>query len=193
MTVKGVHGIIKGWEPLSYADVSVPVCTSAWPPLRPVSVWPPLYGPLFFLLAWRWRTNRQSCRPLISKLSTSQWTARPGGSEWQDIKWLLDTWPRSNASLERTEETRSKRWRTSYSLFKPAMSNPRPSGRMQPSRRFYAAQLRFSLWKKSLTYWQPVLILITLNVTFLMQVVLSAIFSRLLPLQLDSNAFSILA
>jgi len=37
--------------------------------------------------------------------------------------------------------------------------------------------------------WQPVLILITLNTTFLMQVVFSATLSRLLPLQLGFERF----
>jgi len=40
-------------------------------------------------------------------------------------------------------------------IFRPAMSNPRPSGRMR-LRVFSAAQLRFSLWQKYPTYWQPV-------------------------------------
>jgi len=64
-------------------------------------------------------------------------------------------------------------------LLRPAMSNPRPS------RRFCAAQFRFSLLSKYL----PILILTILNLTFLMQVVFSATLSHLLPLQLGFERF----
>jgi len=58
------------------------------------------------------------------------------------------------------------------------MSDPRPS------RRLVRPSSGVACSKSVLRYWQPVLILIILNLKFLMQVVLSATLSRLLPLQL---------
>jgi len=66
------------------------------------------------------------------------------------------------------------------------MFNPRPVGRMRPSRRFCAAQFRFQLQSAVLTtspYFD------NLELTFLMQVVLNATLSRLLPLQLGFERF----
>ena len=71
------------------------------------------------------------------------------------------------------------------------MSNPRPA--CGPVEGFVRPSLGFRC-SKSILYtdkWQPVRILIILNLTFLMQVVFSATLSRLLPLQLGFTAFSL--
>jgi len=64
------------------------------------------------------------------------------------------------------------------------MSNPRPvSGPIEGFVVFAVVNVSYTV------YWQPVLILILLNFTFIMQVVLSATSSRLLPLQLEFERF----
>jgi len=65
----------------------------------------------------------------------------------------------------------------------PAMSNPRPA--CGPVEGFVWPSLGFRCSKCILyMYWQPVLILLILNLTFLRQVIFSATLSRLLPLHL---------
>jgi len=67
----------------------------------------------------------------------------------------------------------------------PAMSNPQPTGRMRPSRRFCAVQFGFSMQYKQPTYWQPPLILINLYLMFLTKAVVSATLSRLYCMLVD--------
>jgi len=58
-----------------------------------------------------------------------------------------------------------------------------------PVEGFVRPSLGFRCSKSTLHYWQLVLILIILNLKFLMQVVLSATLSLLLPLQLGFERF----
>jgi len=70
------------------------------------------------------------------------------------------------------------------------MSNPLPAGRMRPSRRCCAAYFSFRCSENSLyVYWQPVFVLIILNLTFLRQVDLNATLARLLPFQFSFRNF----
>jgi len=73
--------------------------------------------------------------------------------------------------------------RPNATLSKAAMSNPRAAcGQVED---FVRPSLGFCSSKSILrTYGQPVLILVILNSTFLVQVILSATLSRLLPLRL---------
>ena len=64
---------------------------------------------------------------------------------------------------------------------------PTTRGSFSPVKGFVRPSLGFSCSETE--YWQPVLILIILNLTFLMQVALSATLSCLLPLQLGFERF----
>jgi len=69
-----------------------------------------------------------------------------------------------------------------------AMSNQRPSGSMRPRQRFVRSSQVFAAVKVSYIL-KTVVYLTILNLTFVMQMVLSVILSRLLPLQLAFERF----